>query len=593
MPRQDANRVAASVACLLAMFCLCGHATAEQPKTNVILLVLDQLQADRLHCYGNPRPTSPNIDRLAERGTRFSRFYSVAPWTAPSYATLMTGLFPSRHGVTLFWRPGMPTIDKDTPVLAEMFKQQGYYTAAFVNNSVAGHDETWRGFDEYYEGQRSAANITERVGLTPDLPYTAPSTLPRVRDWLDKHHAKPFFLWVLFWEPHSPYDPPAEHDLFKSDAYPHLFDSGYDIAHAPLKRLAMLGDPKAVERLYQLYDGKIHFIDEYVGQLMDHLRNLGLEGNTIVVLTSDHGELMYSHPKDYLTFDHRGPYDSVLHIPFIAAGPGVPAKRVVKGISSNLDSAPTMLELAGLPNLRGAQGKSLAPMMAGKEASPDPYVFGEEDTAIPWRSVRNDRFKLILNSWTGEKSLYDLQRDPGEQVDARNEFPDAFKTLDARLQEWMRENQPPKDTQRARWKIYTHPEVVQIFDEQAIGGRMQLQGAGWRSDTLPESGNYEGGCFWHEAGDGSSGAVWRGDNPLIGTYRISVFHGRPVVGKLASNAPFTVVSESKSVTVRVNFNEGVGEWNLLGTFTDPRFVSVSNRADGIVVVDAIKFVRMD
>jgi arylsulfatase A-like enzyme len=189
-------------------------------------------------------PARPVQTSIAWRGTRFSRFYSVAPWTSPSYGTLMTSLYPSRHGVTLFWRPGMPTIDKDTPVLAEVFKQHGYYTAAFVNNSVAGHDETWRGFDEYYEGQRAAPNITERSGLTPDLPYAAPATVPRILSWLEKHHTKPFFLWVLFFEPHSPYDPPPDHDLFKSDTYSHLSDTGYDIVHAPLKRLAMLGTRK-------------------------------------------------------------------------------------------------------------------------------------------------------------------------------------------------------------------------------------------------------------------------------------------------------------------------------------------------------------
>ena len=128
-------KILVSTAALLSSATLpAGQKAPEGPRTNVILLVLDQLQADRLHCYGNPRETSPTIDRLAERGTRFSRFYSVAPWTAPSYGTLMTSLYPSRHGVTLFWRPGMPTLDKDTPVLAEAFRQNGYYTTAFVNN---------------------------------------------------------------------------------------------------------------------------------------------------------------------------------------------------------------------------------------------------------------------------------------------------------------------------------------------------------------------------------------------------------------------------------------------------------------------------
>ena len=109
----------------------------------------------------------------------------------------------------------------------------------------------------------------------------------------------------------------------------------------------MLGDQKAIERLYQLYDGKIHFIDRYVGEILDRVRALGLEENTLVVLTSDHGELLYSHPSDYLTFDHRSLYDAVLHIPMIMAGPGVPRERVIDGLGSNVDTAPTVLELAG------------------------------------------------------------------------------------------------------------------------------------------------------------------------------------------------------------------------------------------------------
>ena len=103
-------------------------------KPNVVLIVLDQLRAGQLHCYGNARDTSPNIDRLAARGVRFSHYYTVASWTAPSFSSLHTSLYASRHGVTLFWQPGMPLINKDVPMLAPDFKYHGYYTAAFVNN---------------------------------------------------------------------------------------------------------------------------------------------------------------------------------------------------------------------------------------------------------------------------------------------------------------------------------------------------------------------------------------------------------------------------------------------------------------------------
>lgn len=566
---------------------------ASPQKVNVILLVLDQLQADRLQCYGNPRPTSPNIDRLAKKGILFSHFYTVAPWTAPSYATLMTSQYPSRHGVTLFWRPGMPLIDKKTPLLPEVFKEHGYQTAAFVNNGLAGRELTGRGFDEFDEGQPRAGivNVTERLKQAAD--NTAPGTLKLLLPWLEQHRSKPFFLFVLFMEPHSPYDPPPEHDLFKSDAYPDQSDTGFDMRKGHLKRLAMLGDQKAIERLYQLYDGKIHFIDYYVGQLMGQLEKLELDKNTLVVLTSDHGELLYSHPRDYLTFDHRSLYDSVMHIPFILAGPTLPQDRVVGGLASNVDAAPTILDLAGLTLLPSAQGHSLVPLIRNETWSLNDYVFGEQDIAIPSRSVRTKRYKVIWNLWTDRGELFDLRRDPQEQHDVSQEDPSVVKDLEARLNTWMRENHPPQEEQRERWKVYTQPEVIQIVDDQTIGGRLLLTGLGWHTDEAPPSNDYfGGGCFWTEAGDGSRTAAWRGDNPLLGTYKISVYYGHFSKRRLARNAVFAIVTEAGSKTVQLDFNRGAGQWNLLGVFENPRLVSLNNAADGAIIVDAVKFERL-
>src|ERR1051326_2896120 len=192
---------------------------AQDRKPNVILISLDQLHAARLHGYGNPRPTSPNIDRLAAEGTRFTNFYSAAPWTTPSYGTIMTGQYPSRHGATLFHPPGVPGLKPDALPLAEIFKKAGYRTAAFVNNSVAGAFLTARGFDDYDEPQRRALTITERPDYARSAAmsqeFRAPATNQRIFRWLDAHGADPFFLFLLYFEPHSPYDPPPEHDIFK------------------------------------------------------------------------------------------------------------------------------------------------------------------------------------------------------------------------------------------------------------------------------------------------------------------------------------------------------------------------------------------
>ncbi len=385
MRNTNRYRILIIVATLMTASLRPGYLRGQDRKPlNVILISLDQLRADQLHSYGNPRLTSPNLDRLAGEGVRFSHFYSVAPWTAPSYSTLMTSEFPSLHGVTLMWRPGDRLLDPDTPVLAEIFKQHGYHTAAFVNNGVAGKALTGRGFDEYDQGQPNGQvkDITQRGGEAYNL---APETTEKLLPWLDQHRDAPFFLFVLFLEPHSPYNPPPEDDIFKTDAYPNESNTGYDLKGGHLFRLAMMGDQKAVQRLYDLYDGKVHFVDRYVGKLMDHLKQTGLDQNTLVVLTSDHGEMLYSHPDDFLTFDHRSLYDPVMHVPLIMSGPGLPKGKVIDAIASNLDTAPTILNLTGIAPPADAEGHTLVPLINGKVKSANKYVFGEEDVMAPLR----------------------------------------------------------------------------------------------------------------------------------------------------------------------------------------------------------------
>ena len=571
---------------------------AQSPE-NVFLISLDQLQADRLHCYGNPRGTSPNIDRLAEQGVRFSHYFTVAPWTAPSYSSVMTSLYPSRHGVTLFWRPGMPLISEKVPMLAEVFRAHGYQTVAFVNNPVAGRELTARGFQEYNEAVSMAQvrNITEHLSQkdakNPNAYLNAPRTVDHVISWLDEHHSKPFFMFVLLLEPHSPYNPPPEHDLYQSDAYPDQTNTGYDLEGGHLIRLAMLGDQKALERLYELYDGKVHFVDYQVGRLIDHLQKLGGQKNTLFVLTSDHGELLYSHPQDFLTFDHRSVYDNVMHIPYIMAGPNLPQGRVVDALASNVDAAPTILDLVGLPPLGDAQGRSMVPLIEGKAESLHDYVYGEEDVVVPLRSVRNLHYKLIHNLWDGKNQLFNLDRDPGEQQDIAGLELNVTNELFNRLNAWMEENQPSESERLARWKVFTAPDKSEVVDDQTIGAQFLLSGGGWQSDEIPGSGNYNGGCLWTGAGDGSRTALWRHQNPLLGTFKIYIYYGHPSLGRLATNAPFTVVTETGSETVQVNFNQGADQWNLLGTFKNPRYVRVTNAADGVIIADAVKFERVD
>ncbi len=179
---------------------------------NIILISLDQCQADRLHAYGNPRQSSPNLDRIAKEGVLFKNFFAVSPWTTPSYGSIMTSQYPSRHGATLFHTPDAPGLKPEALPLAELLKKDGYEPAAFVNNSVAGAFLTRRGFDEYDEAQPRPINIPERSTLQ-DRKFTAPAANERIVKWLEQKRTNPFFLFLLYFEPHSPYDPPPEHDL--------------------------------------------------------------------------------------------------------------------------------------------------------------------------------------------------------------------------------------------------------------------------------------------------------------------------------------------------------------------------------------------
>ncbi len=580
-------------ASVLVLALAAGGPAAGQPRTNIILLVCDQMRADRLHVYGNSRATSPNIDRMAAEGVRFERFYSAAPWTAPSYSSMLTSQYPSRHGVTIFFPKAVDAQKSKTIMLAEWLRKAGYETAAFVNNSVAGKNITGRGFDLYDEGQLRPPSITERSGLA-NPEYQAPAATDRLLRWLDGPHSKPFFLFALYWEPHSPYNPPPEHDLFKSSAYPDVTNTGWDILTGRLFRWADLGDNKAIERMTELYDGKIHFVDEYVGKLLDKLRSSGLQRNTVVMLTSDHGELLYSHPEDYLTFDHRSLYDQVMHVPGILWGSDTPRGKTVSAMAHHIDITPTFLAVAGLPAKPDAQGVSLVPVSQGKTNEIHQHVFGEQDILEPLRSVRDSRYKLILNERTGTQQLFDDQADPGEFTNVAEREPEITKRLAGVLDHWRKENEPDPSERDVQWLATARKSAPEmIIDEVTTGAHLQLTGAGWQRED--QESNFKGGCFWSEparAGEAPRTATWRADNPMLGTYRVSIWYGGLRDGTISSSTPFTITTQHGSQPFIVDQTKPTGGWRILDTVKDPLNVTLTNKANGRVIVDAVKFDRL-
>ena len=440
-------------------------------RKNVILVAMDQLRADHLHCYGYPRKTSPSIDTVARSGVLFTRMYASASWTTPSYTSVMTSLFPSTHHPTLLCPgPEGPLLDTRVSLLAEQFKKGGYRTVAFVNNSLAGGRMIGRGFGEFFQRQEVAPSIAERIMDEKEMTSgQAPGMNEKIFAWLEQPRTEPFFMFSLYFEPHSPYDPPPEHDLFKTDAYPGATHTGYDPKTGHLLRAANIGDGEAVERLNSLYDGKIHYVDFYYGQLLDRLQELGLNDNTVVAFFSDHGELIYEHP-DILTFDHVSLYDANVHVPFIIKGKGIPEGNVAYAIVSHIDIAPTLLEIADLPALPGAQGTSLLPLITGDATSVSKYVFSEQDTVVPMRSVRDAQYKLIHHVRTGMMHLFDTMADPGERDDIATQEPELARRLFGVLKQWMKDYHLSEQEQQDLWRKTPEDRSCEIVDDVTTSG---------------------------------------------------------------------------------------------------------------------------
>jgi arylsulfatase A-like enzyme len=395
-------------------------------RRNVIVVLADTLRPDHLSCYGSPRRTSPHLDRLASRGLLHSMVRSQAPWTAPSTGSLFTSLYPSRHGAE---RDG-ERLRPACLTLAEVLADARFQTKGFISNIVVSALLNFdQGFDSY-----------TYIRPSRGTPYAAsPVLFPHVFAWLEANADKPFFLYVHTMDPHSPFIVPHPFDR--------LFDIGgldadaFDRAVRPLRR-RKLGNLTAddLPLIHSLYDGEIALGDHYLGRLMAELRRLGLEQSTTVIYTSDHGQ-------EYLEHGHWGHsktlYGETVDVPLVirpgsrvterlpegGLRPGVPARLV--------DLYPTVLEALGVdipPSAAGElTGRSLLTPPPARHQDP-PLLFSEGNKGKHLLfAVQQGRFKFIrrLAPVAGDE-LYDLETDPGEQVN----LIDSHRKLAARLADW-------------------------------------------------------------------------------------------------------------------------------------------------------------
>jgi arylsulfatase A-like enzyme len=407
-------------------------------RPNVLLITIDTLRADHLGAYGYKRPTSPNIDVLAREGALFERAYTYWPKTRASFIVMLTGRHPSLNGYTQRNR----VLFDFNPTLASVLKEGGFTTSAVVDNSnVAASLGYAKGFDTYRE-------TWEEKALPTEIDRARAISSAAIQNFAAAGSDKPFFLWLHYVNPHAPYTPPAPYDkafLAGADQGPRL-QRVADYMGGVHRSLAVKGRDRLGYYVGQ-YDGEIAFCDAEVGRVLDALRSSRHAANTIVILTSDHGESLGEHG---YYFDHGANLmDPCLRIPFIVKGPGVPPASRNKALVSTIDFVPTVLDAVKVSYPPDLGGLSFWPVAQGGKPPRRERLFAQNDRGH-W-GTHDGRFKLVgqpEKAGTLRYSLFDRQADPGETRDVARGLADDFGR-ERRAMELFREQRDREATKTA------------------------------------------------------------------------------------------------------------------------------------------------
>jgi arylsulfatase A-like enzyme len=401
---------------------------------NVLLIVLDTVRAQSMSLYGYSRPTTPNLERLATQGTLFARAIAPASWTLPSHASMFTGRFP--YELSANWE--VP-LDSTYPTLAEILSKHGYVTAGFVANMPYCSRESGlsRGF-AHYEDYRVTpeqaflytsfgAAAKDRLGLVERFGNyrnfgrkSAEQVNADFLSWLSREERRPFFAFLNYYDAHDPYLPPASFGLKFSATTPRGFVTD---------ELANHLTAEAVRELRDGYDSLIAYLDQQVEALLDALGALNLASDTVVLITSDHGEQFGEHN---LTTHGNSVYRYLIHVPLLFLWPGqLPAGMAVRQPVSLTDLPATMLDLAGIQPAPDMPGRSLARLWRNAAAEPQPAVYSENDMPFEisvagiikgrHRSLVSSEYHYILQP-DGKEKLYSFEADP-EEVTNLSETP--------------------------------------------------------------------------------------------------------------------------------------------------------------------------
>jgi arylsulfatase A-like enzyme/Tfp pilus assembly protein PilF len=393
------------------------HEQVAGPKEirSILIVSIDTCRADFLSCYGYPLKTTPNIDAIADKGILFENTIAPVPFTLPSHVSMLTGTIPPYHGVldNVEYKLGAEHI-----TLAEILKQNGFSTAAFVSclvlDSKLGLDQ---GFDTYEDDFEKP---TDPLGWDQQ---TAGETTNSILTWLQEHREGKNFIFAHYYDPHFPYEPPAP------------FDSRF--RDAPALDNVMTNKPSA---LLGRYAGEIAYADHCMGMIVDKLKELDLYDSTLLIITSDHGEMHGTHGENTHGYFI---YQDNIKVPLVFKLPGKSKPRRIANTVGLVDIVPTICSALGIEPLANIQGKDLGPYFHGNdEPYPDRHLYTQslEPTKYEANSllgVINDKYKYIQ---TTRSELYDLQGDPAELNNLINEQSKRARIMQDKLQQILEES---------------------------------------------------------------------------------------------------------------------------------------------------------
>ncbi len=391
---------------LAALVAACPRAPA---RPNVLVLAVDTLRADRLGCQGNPRGLTPNLDRLAGGGVRFARAHAHAPWTLPSFATILSGELPPQHGAGGY-ADHYTGLRSEITTWPECFERAGYDTAAVVNVDFLS---TPFGLTQGF------ATLDERFTLDNARARDAHATTEAALDFLRRPRASPFLLFVHYFDPHAEYRPPQpwrERFADPRDAHePNLvFGSREQVVAWRTGQSAAA--PEDVARAEKLYDGEVAYVDDEIGRLCAALRTLPGGENTLIVLVADHGEEFLEHG----SVEHgHSLHEELLHVPLLLSWPGHLEPRVEERPVGLVALARTLCRLCGVDPDPGFAELDLFEEPRGRDADAAGFSYGNFWGA-PWEALRSgDRAWMRIPQSAGASLVrfYDTSADPREQHD--------------------------------------------------------------------------------------------------------------------------------------------------------------------------------